>query len=94
MTSKGDVVGLVSERACRLSDKPLLADPVCLSLSVNIVAVWHEGRSLIVFFTVVCKQLGGERRLDCLSMRELPCWKEWFPVFFSGVLHFFKSQTV
>ena len=36
----------------------------------------------------------GERSLDRLTMRELPCWKEWFPIFFSGVLHFFKPQTV
>ena len=31
--------------------------------------------------------------LDRLSMRELPCWKEWSPIFFSGVFHFFKSQS-
>ena len=25
-------------------------------------------------------------------MRALPCWKEWFPIFFSGARHFFSSH--
>ena len=60
---------------------------------MSIVAILSEGPSLVVFAAVVCKLLEGERMLDRLSMRELPCWKEWFPIFFSGVFHFFKSQS-
>ena len=56
MKSKGEVVGLVSERACRLSDKHLSAETVFQNLlQVNIMAVWNEGLSLIVFTTFVCK---------------------------------------
>ena len=61
---------------------------------VNIVPVWDEGLSLVVFATVLCEKLEGERRPDRLSSESCHGWKEWSHTFFSGARHFFKPQTV